>query len=560
MKIKNLKLRFKLILTSGVILLVLVLTGIQEFNTIKKLNDCRNDIVKSYNVADDIMESKVAMLSEMQVLMEMIEADNEVGLNEWWDLHLESKDKYKKSLNDMHLLLNEDDWGNQFAGEKKSLDQLSTELKQEHEKVIIPQFDLFRIKKLEYLKANDINKANLKNEFLEIDEIIDEKGSELIESLGQLEISTEKIVSQNLIHSDEILKNVKTQSVILLVGGIVLSLIISLLISRSITLRVKKCVDFSKAIASGDLNANLTADSKDEIGELTGSLSEMSKKLFEIVSNIRSGADNIFSASMQMSQASQQISQGANEQAASAEEVSSSMEQMVSNINQNSDNASQTEGIAVKAAKSIVEGNKAVEVTVNTMKTIVEKISIIGEIAQKTDLLAINAAIEAARAGEHGKGFAVVATEVRKLAERSQAAAKEIDELSKNSLLDAEKAGKLLSEIVPEVERTAVLVQEIAASNREQNAGAEQINSAIQQLSSVTQENSASSEEMASSAEELNVQSQNLKDVVSIFNIEINPRQKNKTQNSKREQVKELVKKPNLFNKIEEQDHEFEKF
>jgi methyl-accepting chemotaxis protein len=196
------------------------------------------------------------------------------------------------------------------------------------------------------------------------------------------------------------------------------------------------------------------------------------------------------------------------------------MEEMSSSIKQNSDNSSQTEKIAIKSAADAKEGGKSVTETVAAMKEIATKISIIEEIARQTNLLALNAAIEAARAGEHGKGFAVVASEVRKLAERSQAAAGEISTLSSRSVQVAETAGQMLNKMVPDIQRTAELVQEISASSREQDSGAEQISKAIQQLDQVIQQNASASEEMASTSEELASQADLLKDTISFFRID----------------------------------------
>lgn len=235
-------------------------------------------------------------------------------------------------------------------------------------------------------------------------------------------------------------------------------------------------------------------------------------------------ADNVASGSQQMSSSSEEMSQGATEQAASAEEASSSMEEMSSNIRQNADNAQQTERIAQKAAEDAKEGGFAVEKTVTAMRDIAEKISIIEEISRQTDLLALNAAIEAARAGEHGKGFAVVASEVRKLAERSQTAAGEISTLSGSSVEVAEKAGKMLSKLVPDIQKTSELVQEINAASNEQNTGADQINRAIQQLDLVIQQNASTAEEMASTAEELAAQAEQLQGSVAFFKIGDSPK------------------------------------
>lgn len=323
--------------------------------------------------------------------------------------------------------------------------------------------------------------------------------------------------------ANETISSVSWASTLMIVG-LVFALFVGFgfanFITRSITVPVNKGVDFARAIAKGDLNATLDVDQKDEIGDLGRTLEQMVEKLKEVIGSVRIAADNIASASGQMSSSSQQMSQGATEQAAASEEVSSSMEEMVANIQQNTDNAQQTEKIALKAAGDIRTGSDSVNKTVESMRTIANKISIIGEIARQTNLLALNAAVEAARAGEHGRGFAVVAAEVRKLAERSQIAATEIDEVSSNSVAVAEKSGELLKEIVPNIQKTAELVQEISAASIEQNSGADQVNNAIQQLNQVTQQNAASSEEMATSSQELASQADQLRDSISFFKVD----------------------------------------
>jgi methyl-accepting chemotaxis protein len=304
--------------------------------------------------------------------------------------------------------------------------------------------------------------------------------------------------------------------------GILLAGAVAFFITKSIVGELGGEPSEIKMIAEEIANGNLTMkfDAQRKRVGIYGAIIQLSEQLTSIISKIMEGAEGVTSASMQMSSTSQQMSQGSQEQAASAEEISSSMEQMVSNIQQNTDNALQTEKIAIKAADDIKEGNSAVSQAVDSLKKIAEKIGIIGEIARQTNLLALNAAVEAARAGEHGKGFAVVAAEVRKLAERSQLAAEEINSLSSSSVNIADKSGRLLEQIVPNIQNTAKLVQEIAASSTEQNSGATQINNAIQQFNQVIQQNAAGAEEIASSSEELSAQAESLKESVSFFTLD----------------------------------------
>jgi methyl-accepting chemotaxis protein len=266
-------------------------------------------------------------------------------------------------------------------------------------------------------------------------------------------------------------------------------------------------------------NGNLTVDIRERSPQdkLMQALASMVSGLTRTVSDIRGIAGEVAAASQSISTASIQVSKGASAQAAAAEEASSSMEEMVSNIKQNADNAQQTDKIANKSAKDAQESGKSVLEAVSAMKEIANKISIIEEIARQTNLLALNAAIEAARAGEHGKGFAVVAAEVRKLAERSQKAAAEINQLSSTTLRVSEKSGEMLDKLVPDIQRTAELVQEISAASKEQDTGAEQINKALQQLEKVIQQNASASEEMASTTEELTGQSDQLVSALGFF-------------------------------------------
>ena len=315
----------------------------------------------------------------------------------------------------------------------------------------------------------------------------------------------------------------RSSSNIMIIGLVlatIFGLLIAFFITRAITRPIIMGVKFAETVAGGDLSQRLDIVQKDEIGQLANALNGMVDKLKEVVGDVQSAADNVASGSQELSASSEEMSQGSTEQAAAAEEASSSMEQMAANIRQNADNALQTEKIASKSAEDAKKGGESVAKTLSAMKDIASKISIIEEIARQTNLLALNAAIEAARAGEHGKGFAVVAAEVRKLAERSQHAAAEISDLSGSSVEIAEQAGKMLSEMVPDIQRTAELVQEISAASKEQDTGAEQVNQAIMQLDQVIQQNASASEEMASTSEELSSQAEQLQDTISFFKVD----------------------------------------
>ena len=322
--------------------------------------------------------------------------------------------------------------------------------------------------------------------------------------------------------SDVVYADARQFMIILIVSALGLGIAFGIFISKLISKPLIKGVDFAKNVATGDLTQKIEINQKDEIGQLALALNDMVEHIKEVVENVKTAGNNVTAGSQELSSNSEQMSQGATEQAAAAEEASSSMEQMTANIKQNADNSQQTEKIALKSAEDAREGGKAVAETVEAMKAIAGKISIIEEIARQTNLLALNAAIEAARAGEHGKGFAVVASEVRKLAERSQTAAAEISKLSSSSVQVAEKAGEMLSMIVPDIQKTAELVQEITAASNEQNSGAEQINGAIQQLNQVIQQNASASEEMSSTAEELASQAEQLQSSIDFFKLENN--------------------------------------
>jgi len=270
---------------------------------------------------------------------------------------------------------------------------------------------------------------------------------------------------------------------------------------------------------SGLIRWDEATDRGDEIGDVARSFNQFIDTLSQIIGQVRAVTDAVFTASTQVSSSAELLSRGTSEQAASVQETTASLEEMNASITQNAENSRQMEHMAVKGAKEMEESGRAVAESVDAMKTIAEKISIVEEIAYQTNLLALNAAIEAARAGEHGKGFAVVATEVRKLAERSQSAAQEISSVASSSVKVAEKAGQMLGELVPAIRKTAELVQEVATASREQSVGVSQVNRAMNEVDQVTQRNAAAAEELSSTANEMAGQAEHLQELMSMIQV-----------------------------------------
>jgi methyl-accepting chemotaxis protein len=300
---------------------------------------------------------------------------------------------------------------------------------------------------------------------------------------------------------------------------LVVSLITGFLLYNSIVKPLTKGVSFAKAIGMGDLTAEISVEQNDEIGILSRELSNMAVNLKKTFIAIKENANNLVYSSETLKTSSQQLSRGSADQAASAEEVSTSIEEMVANIDQNTENAVQTEKITVETAKDVKITDELTSEAAKAMTTISEKISIISDIAFQTNILALNAAVEAARAGEHGRGFSVVAAEVRKLAEHSKVAADEIVTLVTRGLKVSKEAGDKARALVPDIEKTTMLIKEIAAASMEQKTGADQINMAMQQLNLITQENASSSDELTQSSDQLNALAQNLNEAVGYFNI-----------------------------------------
>ena len=499
MKLSNLKIGVRLGVGFGLMMVLLLVLSLMGMNSMGNVNKKLDSIVKvnyeKIKQANDVNTSISALLSDIQLMMLKEQSARAEVMQD-----IESLRKDYRAAMDKLEKLEDTDKGKELIANVKTA--IANAKKADDEAI--------------NLSLANKNEAAIS--------VFNKEAHPLIQKIYASLLALVRYQEEGILtryeEAEKLYGSTRTLTIVITCIALLLGVLISYLITRSITRPLFATIGVSNRLANGDLSVAIEANSKDETGQLLASMKNMVEKLRGVVGDVRSAADNVAAGSQQLSSSSEEMSQGATEQAAAAEEASSSMEQMSSNIKQNADNAQQTEAISRKSAADAQEGGTAVAETVKAMKEIATKISIIEEIARQTNLLALNAAIEAARAGEHGKGFAVVASEVRKLAERSQTAAAEISELSASSVDVAEKAGAMLTKLVPDIQKTAELVQEITAACREQDSGAEQINKAMQQLDLVIQQNASASEEMASTSEELASQAEQLQSSIDFFKVE----------------------------------------
>jgi methyl-accepting chemotaxis protein len=369
--------------------------------------------------------------------------------------------------------------------------------------------------------------------------------SELYRSVAVVEPAVNELTMSIGRRIDEAQKSAMFSVILIIVFGILISIVASIVVIRSIHKSVKSARKVINKVSKGKLNFEIRAEGTDEISELLRDLSRMVDKLRAIVGTVANTSNNVSIASKELHDSSELMSRGATHQAATAEEISASMEEITGSIELNNEHAIQTKDIAIRGANKMVESVGQVTKTMDSMKSITSKIAIIEEISRRTNLLALNAAIEAARAGQYGKGFAVVAAEIRRLAERTQEAAAQIDAESATGMTISESSKKLIEETLPQIEKTSELVRDISQASAEQNSSASQINNGVHGLTQTIQQNAAVAEQMAVNSQQLSAQAAILRETISYFDVIVD--QSNDQLPDKREIGKVLGRKRKKF-------------
>ncbi len=509
MKIK-LNIAQKLFAGFGLILIAIIFNGVSTFVTLHNSRDLSEEITGVYSPsAQKIQQFKDMVNNSKSLIKSWVFVDRQPGTSDKQRLETLIKDDYPKLKTELELI-------NQHWNKED----------QEFYKVIVHKTDsLFEKQKYVMSSLNTFESYDDVMVIFEVEPMVQEDGeiinlgTEINKDLDVLETKFKALNDDSLNEMESSFAGFGLFVIIMIFVLAAVAVFSAYILYTSIVKPLNKGLTFAQAIGQGDLTAELEISQQDEIGLLADALNKMAINLKGIVVTIKENANDLVSSGQNVKDSSLQLSKGSADQAASAEEVSTSIEEMVANIDQNTENAVETEKITVETAKDVNIADKLSSEAATSMKTVAEKITIIGDIAFQTNILALNAAVEAARAGEHGRGFSVVAAEVRKLAERSKVAADEIHTLVNSGLKVSQEAGEKSRLLVPDIEKTTQLIKEISAASIEQKTGAEQINMAMQNLNLITQENASSSDELTQSAEQLSVLADRLKEAVSFFNI-----------------------------------------